>query len=1093
MAGAGRRELGAAADLGRELTESRAREAALAEVLGLMRRAPGELATVLDAVLDRAASLCGAERASIHLLDGEVYRTAAFWGPRNPEYERVAYDTTRKSGRETLIGRTAFERAVIHIPDVLTDAEYTARDLQRLAGYRTMLGVPLFRGETVAGVFVLTRNEVRPFSDPEIALVRAFADQAVVAVENARLIKGTKEALDRQTAISEVLEDMSRSVFDLDRVLESVALSAVRLCAADNGSIARIASDGWRLVANVGDIDQESMEQNWGNQPIEADRRSLTGRVLMDKRTTTIVDALADPEYDAGAGLFNVRSIIGVPLTRGEDIVGVLILRRQEPKPFTPEEIHLLETFADQASIAIENVRLFDETKDALERQTALAEILQIISKPHTDLKTIADAVARSAARYCAAENATVFLAEGDSYRMVAATGPLPNLGPELQETTRLTMNGRVLLEGRTIHVVDLQSSDEFPRGRELAIRSGFRTGLTTPILRGEQAIGTITLRRKDVRPFSDYEISLLEAFAAQGAIAIENVRLFNETKEALEQQTAVSELLGTISRSAFDLDRVLTAIIERATQLAGADDGTIREVDGNTSRIVASTKSTPPALAAWIASLAFGGPHRQSVTGRVAFARAPVQVPDVDQDPEYTVRLPGSPTRAVLGVPLLRSGELIGVMLLRRNTAGAFSNQQIQVVQTFADQAVIAMENVRLFNETKEALERQTATSEILRVMAGSPTEVQPVLDAIAENAARVCGATDAHVYRVEGEVLRQWAHVGPIPILAPGESLPLSRGSIIGRSILDRRAIHIEDATGLDPAEYPISAQLQRRWGYRTVLSVPLIRHGVGIGGIAIRRTELQPFTPKQIELLETFADQAAIAIANVELFQTVERQRGELSRFLSPQVAALVTSEQGAKMLEGHRRQITVAFCDLRNFTAFAETAEPEEVLGVLRDYHRAMGELIVEHQGTLEHFAGDGMMVFFNDPLPVERHELQAVRMTCAMRERFDQMARTWQKRGYELGFGVGIATGYATLGRIGFEGRYDYGAIGNVVILAQRLSAEAKAGQILLSQRVQAAVEADAETTAVGDLTLKGFTRPIPAFAAVSLRTPTPAR
>jgi class 3 adenylate cyclase len=262
--------------------------------------------------------------------------------------------------------------------------------------------------------------------------------------------------------------------------------------------------------------------------------------------------------------------------------------------------------------------------------------------------------------------------------------------------------------------------------------------------------------------------------------------------------------------------------------------------------------------------------------------------------------------------------------------------------------------------------------------------------------------------------------------------------------------------------------------------------------LGVISLARSKVRPFSPEAIDLVRTFADQAAIAIANVELFQTVERQREELSRFLSPQVAKLVTAKDGAKLLEGHRRQITVAFCDLRNFTAFAESAEPEEVLGVLREYHRTMGELIVEHQGTLEHFAGDGMMVFFNDPLPVDGHELQAVRMTFAMRERFEEMARAWQKRGYNLGFGVGIATGYATLGRIGFEGRYDYGAIGNVVILAQRLSAEAKAGQILISQRVHAAVESDAETTAIGELTLKGFTRPVPAFAAESLKKPTPA-
>jgi GAF domain-containing protein len=920
MAGLGRRALGRTGDLERDLAESRAREAALAEVLGVMRRAPGGLGTVLDAVLDRAASLCSAERASIHLLDGDVYRTAAFWGPQNPEYERVAYDTTRKPGRETLIGRTASERAVIHIPDVLTDPEYTAKDLQRLGGYRTMLGVPLFRGETVAGVFVLTRNEVRPFSDREIGLVHAFADQAVVAVENARLIKGTNDALERQTAISEVLKEMSQSVFDLERVLASVAMNAVRLCAADNGSIAQLKRDGWRLVANVGDIDPETMERNWGNQPIEANRRSLTGRVLMDKRTTTIVDALADPEYDAGAGLFNVRSIIGVPLTRGDDIIGVLILRRQEPKPFTPEEIHLLETFADQASIAIENVRLFDETK------------------------------------------------------------------------------------------------------------------------------------------------------------------------ESLEQQTAIASVLGAISRSAFDLELVLTTIIENAVRLTDAANGTILGIEGSMARGIVSTEPKSDGTVEGPLE-----PNRRSLTGRVLLERRTVHMEDIGSDPEYDLTGYFGPACTMLGVPLHLRGELIGILIVRRRDVRAFTADQIRIAETFADQAAIAMDNVRLFNETKEALDRQTATSEILRVMASSPTEVQPVLDAIAENAARVCGASDAHVYRVEGEVLKQWAHFGPIPGLAAGESLPLSRGSIIGRAILDQRTLHLHDATNLDPAEYPISVQLQRRWGYQTALSVPLIRDGVGIGGIAIRRMEVQPFTPRQIELLETFADQAAIAIANVELFQTVERQRGELSRFLSPQVAALITSEQGTKMLEGHRRQITVAFCDLRGFTAFAETAEPEEVLGVLRDYHRAMGELIVKHQGTLEHFAGDGMMVFFNDPLPVERHELQAVRMACTMRESFEEMARAWRKRGYELGFGVGIATGYATLGRIGFEGRYDYGAIGNVVILAQRLSAEAKAGQILLSQRVHAAVEADAETTAVGDLALKGFTRPVPAFAAESVKTPTPVR
>jgi GAF domain-containing protein len=747
----------AAADLEGELAESRAREAALAAVLGIMRRTPGELVAVLEAVLDRAASLCGAERASIHLLDGDVYRTAAFWGPRNPEYERVAYDTPRTPGRETLIGRTALERAVVHIPDALTDPEYTATDLQRIGGYRTMLGVPLFRGETLAGVFVLTRNEVRPFSDREIALVRAFADQAVVAVENARLLKGTKDALERQTAISEVLKDMSQSVFNLERVLESVAVNAVRLCAADNGSIAQLKGDGWRIVANAGDFDRESLEKNWGNQPIEPDRRSITGRVLMEKRTVKILDVLADPDYDVGVGLFNVRSIIGVPLTRGDDIVGVLILRRDEPKPFTAEEINLLETFADQASIAIENVRLFEETKESLERQMAVGEVLRAISS------------------------------------------------------------------------------------------------------------------------------------------------------------------------SAFQLT---------------------------------------------------------------------------------------------------------------------------------------------------------------------------PVLQAVAKHAARLCDARDVIVWRTVGDAyilaIGPQSHADPVAQIIDNHPIPINADTIVGRAHLERRPVQVPDIADYYRGASGRAADLARLGGIKTLLAVPLIRAERVLGVLSLARPETRPFTEEQIRLVLTFADQAAIAIANVELFQTVERQRAELSRFLSPQVAALVTSAEGAKMLEGHRRQITVAFCDLRGFTAFAESAEPEEVLGVLRDYHSLMGELIVEHRGTLEHFAGDGMMVFFNDPVPVDRHELQAVRMACAMRERFDEMARGWQKRGYELGFGVGIATGYATLGRIGFEGRYDYGAIGNVVILAQRLSAEAKAGQILLSQRVHAAVDADAETAAVGDLTLKGFTRPVPAFAALSVKATTPA-
>ncbi len=216
----------------------------------------------------------------------------------------------------------------------------------------------------------------------------------------------------------------------------------------------------------------------------------------------------------------------------------------------------------------------------------------------------------------------------------------------------------------------------------------------------------------------------------------------------------------------------------------------------------------------------------------------------------------------------------------------------------------------------------------------------------------------------------------------------------------------------------------------------------------------------------------------------YDTVQRQREELSRFFSPAIAHLITSDEGKRLLEGHRRSVTVVFCDLRGFTTFSETVEPEELLGVLRDYHRAMGELIAAHGGTLEHFEGDGFMVFFNDPIEMPGHEAAAVRMALAMRARFDELAVGWRKNGYDLAFGVGASVGYATLGRIGYEGRYDYAAIGNVTILASRLMARADGGQILISQRLNAAVEGEFETKALGDLELKGMTRPVAAFAVV---------
>jgi adenylate cyclase len=262
--------------------------------------------------------------------------------------------------------------------------------------------------------------------------------------------------------------------------------------------------------------------------------------------------------------------------------------------------------------------------------------------------------------------------------------------------------------------------------------------------------------------------------------------------------------------------------------------------------------------------------------------------------------------------------------------------------------------------------------------------------------------------------------------------------------------------------------------------------LRQGEPIGCIGVGRNQVRPFNDVEIRLVQTFADQVAVAIENVRLFQTVERQRTELARF-APQVASLLSSDEGERLLAGHRREISALFCDLRGFTPFAETAEPEEVLGVLREYHLAVGEAVTANAGTVEHFAGDGLMAFFNDPVPSEQHELDAVRMALQTRDRFAELLAEWRRRGHELGLGIGIATGYATLGRIGFEGRYDYAAIGIVANLASRLSDEAAPGEILISQRVQAALDDRAVIQRVEELQLKGFSRPVPAFRVLELR------
>ncbi len=552
------------------------------------------------------------------------------------------------------------------------------------------------------------------------------------------------------------------------------------------------------------------------------------------------------------------------------------------------------------ASLTRENAELQGALAQGRHREAATSEILRVISNSPADLTPVLESLARNAARLCEADDVSIIRAESDGITILFSLGPAAAFRGQRFPTIR-SATSRAINEGRTIHVPDLLADPYYETRPEF---QGFawRTGLAVPLLRDGAAIGTITARRSEVRPFSDEQIKLLETFADQAVIAIENVRLFKELEtrnseltEALEQQTATSEILRVISESQTDLQPVFEAIVRSAAQLCEATFSVLHQVDGQAITFEAQHGMTEQE--------AEGSRHRfplptdrETAVGRAILDRRTTHLHDIRLDPEYRVRAGQTSFRTVLAVPLLREGVPVGAIGLWRREVQPFSEKQIKLVETCADQAVIAIENVRLFKELEtrnrdltEALEQQTATSEILQVISSSPTDVQPVFDSLLASAVRLCGATHASLYKVEADLLRhvaaQGALQGPVAL---GVSAPIPRGTAPGQAVLTGEPVHMLDSQRevdhmpLDAREFVI------REGVRTVLAVPLLREGTSIGVIVIRRTEVRPFADSEIRLLQTFADQAVIAIENVRLFKELETRNRDLTESLEQQTA-------------------------------------------------------------------------------------------------------------------------------------------------------------------------------------------------------------
>jgi GAF domain-containing protein len=488
------------------------------------------------------------------------------------------------------------------------------------------------------------------------------------------------------------------------------------------------------------------------------------------------------------------------------------------------------------------------EIREGAEQQTATSEILRVIASLPTDVQPVLDAVAENAARLCGASDALIYRIDENVLRLAAHFGPLAWMN-ESMPLNRGSVTGRAIVDRQTIHVHYLaaEPDSEFPVGKILQQRFGQRTVLATPLLRQGIPIGAIAIRRMEIHPFSDKQISLLKTFADQAAIAIENVRLFQELKEALERQTATSEILGVIASSPTDVQPVLETVAETAARLCGANDASILRIKGDALERVAMHGSLP-------APNSYPRISRGTPLGRAVLDRRTIHVHDMEAvlDTEFPEgkdlhRITG--VRSILVTPLMRESKPVGIIVVRRTEVRPFTDRQIGLLQTFADQALIAIENVRLFQELKESLEQQTATSEILGVIARSPTDVQPVLDVVAENAARLCDSSDAQIFRVDGDMVRKVASYGiTSPVLGVGETRPIRRGSPSGRAILDLRPVHIHDIGAEREEDFPDVWLTHRSLGIGTALAVPLLREGVAVGAITIRRTEVRPFIDKQ-----------------------------------------------------------------------------------------------------------------------------------------------------------------------------------------------------------------------------------------------------
>lgn len=870
-----------------EVEEALEQQKASAEILEVISNSVEDTQPVFDRIVKSASELCGAKFCMLwQQKDGMAHHRADFgFEPGFMETYLKDWPAPPPPGSTT---GAVFDSGQMHHIEDAQHSDYPDNATAKTFGFRHLIGFPIHLGKTVWGCIILGWPDGQTPLQTHIDLVTTFADQAGIAIQNAQLFRETNDALERQTATSEVLEVISNSVEDTQPVFEKILDSCQNLITCDDLSINTIDDQGLVHIAAVRGAYATAFSDGYEAVPVA---KSIIRDAVMSKKLVYCRDALNGPGTNSSMvsmakSLVNFAMVFAPMMWKGRAI-GCISLGRVfndgTKCSFSESEMDLLESFADQAVIAMQNSRLFNETQSALSRQTASADVLRVISESPTDTQPVFDEIVQLVTNLMSCDLVVASLNDGTELWQVAAATP-EGLEQELSDfrvpyDPDLTLPARAGVQGKTIHIPDADVAELTEFDRQIFERNAFKSALFVPLMRGKTCFGGLGVIRKEKRPFSDDEIKLVDSFADQAVIAIENVRLFNETQSALSRQTASADVLRVISESQNEISPVFEEIVRLSIDLIGCELAIALQRDATHfwQAAVATPDGVEKEFTQNLVPLdaSHNMPSRAMLNGENNQVGPETPVEDL---PPYEQEIfERRPFKRALNVPLMRDGESIGCLIFVREEEHHFDNDAISVAETFADQAVIALENVRLFNETQSALARQTASADVLRVISESPTDTTPVFEMIVTQATQLVSCDFAIATLSDDQ---HWWQVA----VATKDGLQQDFGQTLhpldpednyqSSVLLSGETKHAHDLAAPDMPR--LARKLQKDNGFEVYLGVPMMRGGTCLGGLVFTRKTKTPFSEEEIAMAESFADQAVIAIENVRLFNEAQEAR-------------------------------------------------------------------------------------------------------------------------------------------------------------------------------------------------------------------------